>query len=117
MGPNHEKNGQLMHPAFALIPRMRQRILWLIKTRGPTPAEAIAESVEITVSGTRQHLKALESEGLLVYTELREGPGRPRHVYALTPAAEAFFPSGYAQFTNELLDGLAEEDPQLLTRL
>ena len=112
MGPN-----QLMHPAFAMIPRTHQRILWLIKTRGAVPAETIAESVEISTSGVRQHLKSLEAEGLLAYTEVREGPGRPLQMWKLTAAAEAFFPSGYAQFTNDLLDGLAEEDPALLGRL
>lgn len=112
MEPNH-----LMHPAFALIPRTRQRILWFIKTHGSAQAEAIAETVEISISGARQHLTALEAEGLLSHSEVRDGPGRPRYLYSLTTAAEAFFPSGYAQLTNELLDGLAEEDPAMLGRL
>jgi DeoR family transcriptional regulator, suf operon transcriptional repressor len=107
----------LMHPAFALIPRTRQQILWFIKTQGAAQAEAIAEHVGISLSGARQHLSALESEGLLSHGERRDGPGRPRHVYKLTPAAEAFFPATYAEFTNDILDELAEEDPTMLMRL
>lgn len=112
MSPN-----QLMHPAFALIPRTRQHILWFLKTQGSAQAESIAEKIEISISGIRQHLTALEAEGLLDHSEVRDGPGRPRYVYALTAAGEAFFPSGYAQLANELLDGLDEEDPALLGRL
>ena len=112
MGPNH-----LMHPAFALIPRTRQHILWFIKTEGAAQAETIADKVDISVSGIRQHLTTLEAEGLLTHAEVRDGPGRPRHLYSLTTAAEAFFPSGYAQLADELLQGLDEEDPALLTRL
>lgn len=112
MGPNH-----LMHPAFALIPRTRQRILWFIKTHGAARAETIGNTVEISISGVRQHLTALEAEGLLSHSEVRDGPGRPRYLYSLTGAAETFFPTGYAQLANELLDGLDEEDPALLGRL
>lgn len=106
-----------MHPAFALIPRTRQRILWHIKMHGDAQAEGIAEHIGISLSGARQHLTALEAEGLLAHNEVREGPGRPRYLYRLTPAAEAFFPSTYESFTNELLDELAEEDPAMLSRL
>jgi DeoR family suf operon transcriptional repressor len=107
----------LMHPAFALIPRTRQRILWHIKMHGEAQAEGIAEHIGISLSGARQHLTALEAEGLLAHTEVRDGPGRPRYLYRLTPAAESFFPRTYEAFTNEILDELAEEDPELLSRL
>ena len=42
----------------------------------------------MTPSGVRQHLAVLARDGLVRHREQREGPGRPKHYYALTPVAE-----------------------------
>jgi len=51
----------------------------------------------------RQHLYALQDEGLVVANSRKEGVGRPVKEWQLTDAADAFFPHGYADLTAGLL--------------
>jgi DeoR family suf operon transcriptional repressor len=106
-----------MTDALNSLPETRRRILEQIKRSGNATAEAIACELHVTLSGARQTLTALEREGLLVHAPERGGPGRPRHVYSLTPAGDALFPRAYAELTNELLEYVEDEDPQLLERI
>ncbi|HEU0115200.1 MAG TPA: helix-turn-helix domain-containing protein [Thermomicrobiales bacterium] len=103
--------------ALASLPESRRRILEHVKRRGESVAEAIAAELGVTPSGVRQHLTALERDGLLAHRAARGAAGRPKHLYALTPAGDALFPRAYAELTNELLDYVEEEDPALLTRI
>jgi predicted ArsR family transcriptional regulator len=95
----------------------RWEILQFLKRGGPARADDIAAHVGITPSGVRQHLTALERDGLLAFHERRDGPGRPKHVYALTEDADAIFPRRYDDLANELLAYVADEDPALVERL
>ena len=106
-----------MTDALNSLPATRRRILEQIKRSGNATAEAIAAELSVTLSGARQTLTALEREGLLAHAPERGGPGRPRHVYALTAAGDALFPRAYAELTNELLEYVEDEDPQLLERI
>lgn len=78
------------------------------------PAERLAEILDLTVSGVRQQIGALERDGLVSFTETREGPGRPRRQYQLTPAADGLYPRAYAELTNELLEYVEDADPALI---
>ncbi|MDB5058854.1 MAG: putative transcriptional regulator [Chloroflexi bacterium] len=102
---------------LASLPETRRAILDFLKRHGEARAEAIAAAATITVSGARQHLVALERDGLLAHREMRDGPGRPKHLYNLTPAGDALFPRTYAELTNELLQYVEHEDPGLLARI
>jgi DeoR family suf operon transcriptional repressor len=106
-----------MTDALSSLPETRRRILEQIKRGGNTTAEAIALELGVTLSGARQTLTALEREGLLAHAAERGGPGRPRHVFSLTPAGDALFPRAYAELTNELLEYVEDEDPVLLERI
>jgi DeoR family suf operon transcriptional repressor len=99
------------------MPTTRRLMLDTLKKRGRLPVEALAEAAEITVSGARQHLTALERDGLVAHQEVRDGPGRPRHLFALSPAADALYPRTYAELTNELLEYVEADDPELLGRI
>jgi len=92
-------------------------VLFTLKKRGEARAEEIAESLGITPSGVRQHLSALRAEGLVAYRKIHAGPGRPKFAYRLTDVAEDLFPKTYHELTNELLEHLEEEDPELLVRI
>ena len=100
-----------------LIPEARREILKLLKRQGPLAVEAIAEALEITVSGARQHLAGLEKDGVISYQRVRQGPGRPRHIYELTEEGDALFPRHYGELANELLGYVQEHDPTLLDQL
>jgi DeoR family transcriptional regulator, suf operon transcriptional repressor len=99
------------------LPETRRTLLEQIKRQGEVAVDRLAAAAEMTVSGTRQHLVALERDGLIAYREVREGPGRPRHLYSLTAAGDALFPRAYAELTNELLEYVESEDPKLLERI
>ncbi len=88
-----------------------------LKKRGEARASEIAEALGITPSGVRQHLSALRADGLVAYRTIHAGPGRPKFAYFLTEPAEALFPKTYHELTNEFLEHLEEEDPELLVRL
>jgi DeoR family suf operon transcriptional repressor len=103
--------------ALSSLPESRRRILEHVKRGGEVTAEAIATRLGVTLSGARQHLMALERDGLLEHRSIRGGPGRPKHVYALTAAGDALFPRAYAELTNELLEYVEDEDPALLERI
>lgn len=68
----------------------------------------------LTISAVRQQLASLQKEGLVGFREARSGPGRPRHLYHLTPAAEGLYPRAYAELTNELLDYVGDAQPELV---
>jgi predicted ArsR family transcriptional regulator len=80
-----------------------ERILFLLKTRGPMTAAALAKSLRITPMGARQHLASLTAEGLVTHTDERIGVGRPKRHWRLTDKAQARFPDSHAQMTVELL--------------
>jgi DeoR family suf operon transcriptional repressor len=96
----------------------QRAVLYALKRRGEATAEDLAESLAISASGARQHLTAMADDGLVVSTEAAaRGRGRPRHVYRLTPVAEALFPKAYGELTNELLNYVADEDGTLIERI
>ena len=57
------------------------RVLYAVRRRGEATAEQVAEQLDITVSGARQHLSALAHDGLVEASELPSphGPARPAH--------------------------------------
>ncbi len=103
-------------PALAELPATRRELLVNLRKQGEARAEELAEQLDVTVSAVRQHLQGLAAADLVVHREERAGPGRPRHVYRLAPAAEALFPRSYGELTVELLDYIGDEDPDLVAR-
>ena len=103
-------------PALAELPPTRRALLVALRKRGEARAEELADGLGITVGAVRQHLHGLAAADLVEHREERPGPGRPRHVYRLAPAAEALFPRAYGELTVELLDYIGDEDPELIAR-
>ncbi len=103
-------------PALAELPATRRALLIALRKRGEARAEQLAEQLDVTVSAVRQHLQSLAAADLVAHREERTGPGRPRHIYRLAPAAEALFPRSYGELTVELLDYIGDEDPDLVAR-
>jgi DeoR family suf operon transcriptional repressor len=95
----------------------REKVLSALKRRGEARAEDLAGELGVTVSAMRQHLVSLAGEGLVAHREVRSGPGRPKHFFALTAAAEPRFPKAYDDLANELLEYVGDESPELLERV
>jgi DeoR family suf operon transcriptional repressor len=103
--------------SLASLPVTRRAILVSLKKRGEARAEELAGDLRITASAVRQHLTGLVTNGFVGHREVKGGPGRPKHLYSLTPAAEALFPKRYSDLTNEVLAIVEDEDPALLDRV
>lgn len=103
-------------PALGELPPTRRALLVALRKRGEARAEELAAELDITVGAVRQHLQGLAAADLVIHREERPGPGRPRHVYRLAPAAEGLFPRAYGELTVELLDYIGDEDPELVAR-
>ena len=88
------------------LPTTRRAILTLLKREGPLDAASVATALSLTAAAVRQQLARLEEDGLLTHhddAEEQTRRGRPRHLYALTSAAETLFPKRYGDLTTELL--------------
>lgn len=86
-----------------------ERILYLLKSRGPQTAADIAGRLEMTSVGARKHLQRLEQEGLVGFEARRETVGRPKHVWSLTEAGHGRFPDAHSDLTLDLLRAVRRE--------
>lgn len=84
-------------------------LLLLIKTRGPQTTQAAAARLAVSRQAARMHLEKLAEQGLVAHAAERQGVGRPRRVWSLTPAGHGRFPDTHAQMTVELIDAVREE--------
>jgi DeoR family suf operon transcriptional repressor len=95
----------------------RRALLLTIKKQGEARAEDLAAALGITPSAVRQHLSGLLGEGLVAVREQRGGTGRPKFFYSVTKVAEPLFPKRYGGLTNEVLDYLDQEEPEMVDRV
>ena len=56
----------------------------------------------------RQHLYALADEKMVTFIEQPRPVGRPAKLWALTPAANAFFPDGHSELTADLIAAMRQ---------
>ena len=81
----------------------RDRVPLLLKTKGPQTAARMAERLGVTTMAVRQHLAALQEEGLVDYVDEKRKVGRPARVWHLTPQANERFPDRHAEFAVGML--------------
>ena len=91
-----------------LEPRTRRGLMERLKQDGAQDAGTLAEALGVSAMAVRQHLYALEGEGLVTFEEEARPVGRPAKLWRLTPAADRFFPDGHAELTLNLLAALRE---------
>ena len=85
------------------------RILFLIKTKGPASTGAIAQSLGITAEAARQQVQKLLSDGLVEgRQESIASAGRPRQAWGLTTEGFKRFPDTHAQLAVQLIAGIRQ---------
>lgn len=99
--------------ALRFLPPGRRAVVEMVKERGSATAEELAQSMDVTVSGVRQHLQALEHQGLVVHVPDRSGRGRPRHRYELTMEGQELFPRRYGELVVGMLEHLETHAPEV----
>jgi len=78
-------------------------ILLQLKTLGPHSAKMLAERLDITPMGIRQHLQSLEKRELVCYEEARTKVGRPTRYWSLTHQGHAQFADCHDTLATALL--------------
>ncbi len=86
--------------------RTRRQIIERLKTEGPLDASALAKEFALTGMAIRQHLYALQEEGLVDYEEAARPIGRPAKLWKLTPSADDYFPDSHADLTVGLISSI-----------
>jgi predicted ArsR family transcriptional regulator len=80
-----------------------ERVLYLLKTRGPQTAQEIAESLELTSMGARRQLEAWQEKGILSCEDAAEKIGRPTRRWHLTAEGHARFPDRHGDLTVQII--------------
>jgi predicted ArsR family transcriptional regulator len=87
--------------------RTRAAIVRLLKTEGALDSAQLAQRLGLTAMAVRQHLYVLQAEKFVVAEERPGAVGRPAKFWHLTPAADQFFPTAYAELSVALIDALS----------
>jgi predicted ArsR family transcriptional regulator len=93
------------------------QILWLLKRNGRETVDHLAEELTLAQMTIRQHLSALERDGLISMREERQRKGRPHFVYSLTEKGEDTFPKRYDRLAAQVLDELGNVDATEIAEL
>ena len=80
-----------------------ERLLVLLKTRGPLTAAELGTALGITGEAARQQLVRLGAEGLVAAANEVRGVGRPAQVWRLTDEGHRRFPDTHAELTVGLI--------------
>src|ERR1043166_2877369 len=86
--------------------KTRRAITKLLKTEGPIDSAQLAKRLRLTAMAVRQHLYALQREGLVTAEERPVPIGRPAKFWRLTPDADHLFPEAYAELSVALIDSV-----------
>ncbi len=84
-----------------------ERILFLLKTRGPLKTTELASLLELTFEATRQQIQKLQASELIVGVSApTSGAGRPSLKWALTDTAHNKFPDSHSVLTLHLIESI-----------
>jgi predicted ArsR family transcriptional regulator len=84
--------------------RTKDRLLLLLKTRGPMSTKVLAESLGISVPAVRRHLQTLGDQ--VDSQPANRGVGRPAQVWRLAASGQSRFPDTHSELTVQLIDSI-----------
>ena len=88
--------------------KTRRAITRLLKTEGPIDSAQLAQRLGLTAMAVRQHLYALQREGLVAAEERPVPIGRPAKFWRLTRDADRLFQEAYAELSVALIDSVKD---------
>ena len=89
--------------------RQKQLLKLLLRTKSGLTADEISRELKITRNAVRQHLSALESDGLVAQGATRPSGGRPQQLYVLTARGKEVFPRHYSWFAQLVIEAIKRE--------
>jgi len=87
--------------------KTRAAIVRLLKIEGPLDSAQLARRLGLTAMAVRLHLYSLQEQKFVVAEERPVPIGRPTKYWRLTPAADRFFPTAYAELSVALIDAIS----------
>jgi len=82
------------------------KILNLLKTQGSMTAKTLAEELNLTTMGVRQHMQQLEEEAQISFEDKKAVRGRPTRYWSLTAKSNSHFTNGHEELTVQLIDSV-----------
>lgn len=82
------------------------RILQSIKRDGAVTAKQLAQELDMTTMGARQHLQGLEDDGILAFHDVKVKVGRPTRHWSLTQKGHAQFADRHGELTIQMIDAV-----------
>lgn len=89
--------------------RQQQLLTLLLQNKEGFTVEGLSKRLGITDNAVRQHLTALERDGIVVKGAMQSTGGRPEQLFGLTTAGHELFPRHYSWFADLLISSLREE--------
>jgi predicted ArsR family transcriptional regulator len=87
----------------------QQRVLEILKLAEPATAGALATELALTEAAVRQHLAALEADGMVAADVVAaDGPGRPAAQWSLTEHGRRQFPDRHGELTVQLVEAIRD---------
>jgi predicted ArsR family transcriptional regulator len=83
-----------------------EKIIKLLKTNGSLTAKSLAEALQMTTMGVRQHMQQLEEEEKISYQDIKAIRGRPTRYWSLTEKSNSHFSNGHEELTVQLIDSV-----------
>ncbi|WP_068635407.1 helix-turn-helix transcriptional regulator [Thauera butanivorans] len=96
--------------------RQRELLKLLLRSKGGLTVVELSARLGISSNAVRQHLAALENEGLVAHGESRPSGGRPEQLYVLTAAGKELFPRQYSWFAQLVVESMKQEAGAEATR-
>ena len=96
----------------AQVPGSTQQSLLraLLRNKSGLTIEVLSQTLGISRNAVRQHLSALERDGLIARGKTRSSGGRPEQLYVLTNEGQERFPRRYSWFSEMLLQLIKGEN-------
>lgn len=82
------------------------RILHTIKREGAVTAKQLADDLGMTTMGARQHLQALEDDGILAFHDVKVKVGRPTRHWSLTRKGHDQFADRHGELTIQVIEAV-----------
>jgi predicted ArsR family transcriptional regulator len=93
-----------------LLDTGRGRIVSLLQ-RGPLTVDDIATKLELSASGVRAQITAMERDGVVRRVGRRPGTTRPSRIFELAPEVEQLLSRAYIPLLTQLVDVFANGLP------
>jgi predicted ArsR family transcriptional regulator len=88
--------------------KTKQKILELLKWKGPTSQENLATALELSTMAVSKHLGEFQKQGLVSFEEQKQDRGRPIKIWRLTESSKNHFPDNHPQLAYSIWQSATE---------